>query len=126
MENCKDDEMLELILFQIKKNCIELSKDEFGNYVVQHVLQNGRQVDKTMITRKIIPQAVILSCQKVASNVIEKCLEYCGEEKEKGELLDQLMGHKKDDQKENSTLEMLIKNQFGNFVILKILQVIDY
>lgn len=54
-----------------------LLDDQYGNYVIQHVLQYGRVSDRQSILEIIIAGGLLtLSRQKFASNVVEKLLKY--------------------------------------------------
>jgi pumilio RNA-binding family len=65
--------------------------DEFGNYVLSHVLLCGTYGDKCYIIDKILDDIVQLSLHKFGSNVIEKCLEHAPDDK-KEVLLDYIIG----------------------------------
>lgn len=68
-----------------------LTNDQFGNYVIQHVLEQGRsQEDKNKIVKSIKGKMFELSNHKFASNVVEKCLEYASE-KDKYELIEEFL-----------------------------------
>ena len=51
----------------------DLMRDQYGNYVMQHILLYGpghlKGAMRTLIQRNL----VVLSCHKFASNVVEKC-----------------------------------------------------
>ena len=54
-----------------------LLDDQYGNYVIQHVLQYGREVDRDSLLKIIVENDLLkLSRQKFASNVVEKLLKY--------------------------------------------------
>lgn len=54
-----------------------LMDDQYGNYVIQHVLQYGRDSDRDSLLNIIIENDLLkLSRQKFASNVVEKLLKY--------------------------------------------------
>jgi pumilio RNA-binding family len=61
------------------------------------VLEHGRtEEDKAKIVKSIEGDVIMLSNHKFASNVVEKCLEY-GSEKERKEIIDEIMEHSYDD-----------------------------
>lgn len=81
------------VLQRILEHCIEPKKvraldeiskchrllldDQYGNYVIQHVLQYGRHSDRQSILEIVIESGLLkLSRQKFASNVVEKLLKY--------------------------------------------------
>ena len=65
------------ILDEVLTVCGDLICDQYGNYVIQHVLSAGRPGDVSAIMRTISGDMLRLSCHKFASNVVERCLEYC-------------------------------------------------
>jgi ribosomal protein S7 len=74
-----------------------LTKDQFGNYVIQHVLEQGKsQEDKNKIVRSIKGKVIELSNHKFASNVVEKCLQYASE-KDRQELIEEFLESVYDD-----------------------------
>jgi hypothetical protein len=64
-------------LDKIKKCHRTLLDDQYGNYVIQHVLQFGRRIDRDSILQIVVENGLqSLSRQKFASNVVEKLLKY--------------------------------------------------
>lgn len=55
-----------------------LSRDQYGNYVVQNVLEHGSPDERSRVLHQLVPEVVQLSMHKFASNVVEKGLT-CGE-----------------------------------------------
>jgi pumilio RNA-binding family len=54
-----------------------LLDDQYGNYVIQHVLQYGRHSDRDSLLDIVTEGGILsLSKQKFASNVVEKLLKY--------------------------------------------------
>jgi pumilio RNA-binding family len=81
------------VLQRILEHCVEPKKcraldeislchktlldDQYGNYVIQHVLQFGRNSDQDSILQIVVENGLLLlSRQKFASNVVEKLLKY--------------------------------------------------
>ena len=48
--------------------------DQYGNYVIQHVLDHGETANKSRIVSRIEGRVLMLSQHKFASNVVEKCV----------------------------------------------------
>jgi len=64
-------------LDEISKCHRQLLDDQYGNYVIQHVLQYGRHSDRDSILKIVVEGGLLaLSKQKFASNVVEKLLKY--------------------------------------------------
>jgi pumilio RNA-binding family len=76
LEHCCERRKLEL-LDKIRNAHGTLLDDQYGNYVIQHVLQYGRDEDRNSILSIIQENGLLgLSRQKFASNVVEKLLKY--------------------------------------------------
>ena len=76
LEHC-DEEKKVAVLNEIRKSHQRLLDDQYGNYVIQHVLQFGRDSDRDSILAIVAENGLLeLSRQKFASNVVEKLLKY--------------------------------------------------
>jgi pumilio RNA-binding family len=73
-----------------------LVQDQYGNYVIQHVLEHGRPQDKTMIIQKLKGQVLQMSQHKFASNVVEKCIQF-GNKYERSFMIEEIIGTKNSD-----------------------------
>jgi len=69
-----NETQLNSLINQIASHCLDLVQDQFGNYVVQHILSTKPHFAPKIIVAMLghIPE---LSVQKFSSNVIEKCLQ---------------------------------------------------
>ena len=76
LEHCDEPKKI-IVLDEIKKCHQKLLDDQYGNYVIQHVLQFGRPTDRDSILDIIVRNGLLgLSRQKFASNVVEKLLKH--------------------------------------------------
>lgn len=76
LEHCVEPKKMRT-LDEIRKCHRQLLDDQYGNYVIQHVLQYGRHVDRESILIIVVEGGLLaLSKQKFASNVVEKLLKY--------------------------------------------------
>jgi pumilio RNA-binding family len=76
LEHCEKTKKT-AVLDEICKAHRKLLDDQYGNYVIQHVLQFGRQSDRDSILHIVVENGLLgLSRQKFASNVVEKLLKY--------------------------------------------------
>nr|XP_043620566.1 pumilio homolog 5-like [Erigeron canadensis]XP_043620567.1 pumilio homolog 5-like [Erigeron canadensis] len=117
LEHSPDELQSQFIVDEILESVYTLAQDQYGNYVTQHVLKRGRPEERSQIVQKLAPHVVQLSQHKFASNVIEKCLEY-GDSNARGVLIEEIVGL--GDNSDN--LLAMVKDQFANYVIQKILQ----
>ncbi|TPX66821.1 hypothetical protein SpCBS45565_g04235 [Spizellomyces sp. 'palustris'] len=119
-EHCADEETKPL-LDELHRYTINLIQDQYGNYVIQHVLERGKQQDKGMIVSKVRGQVLQLSKHKFASNVVEKCVAF-GSKKDRQQLIDEVIQTRPDG---TSPLILMMKDQFANYVVQKMLDVVD-
>jgi len=106
-----------LILRELLHCTISLVQDQYGNYVIQHVLEHGRPQDKHEIISQVRGKIVQLSQHKFASNVIEKSVQF-GAHEHRQWLIDEICV-------DSSALETMMKDQYANYVVQKILDVCD-
>ncbi|XP_023634091.1 pumilio homolog 6, chloroplastic [Capsella rubella] len=117
LERCSHEHQCRFITEEILESVCVLSKDQYGNYVTQHVLEKGTSEQRERIVRKLSGHIVQLSLHKFASNVIEKCLEYGGRI-ERDLIIKEIAGP---DESYDSLL-MMMKDQYGNYVVQKIFE----
>ncbi|XP_008781738.2 pumilio homolog 5-like isoform X3 [Phoenix dactylifera] len=117
LEHCTDDLQNQCIVDEILQSACQLAQDQYGNYVTQHVLERGKPHERSQIINKLAGQVVQMSQHKFASNVIEKCFEH-GNTAEREHLLEEIVGQTE----ENDSLLIMMKDQFANYVVQKILE----
>ncbi|KAF6151266.1 hypothetical protein GIB67_002965 [Kingdonia uniflora] len=79
LEHCDDMNTQRIVIEEILQSISTLAEDQYGNYVVQHILQHGKPDERSFVINKLAGHMVKMSQQKYASNVIEKCLTYAGQ-----------------------------------------------
>jgi pumilio RNA-binding family len=100
----------------------QLLDDQYGNYVIQHLLQYGRVVDKETIMHTVLDSGLVkLSRQKYASNVIEKLLKY-GTPTIRGMIIKDML---KEGGAEDGTAAVLlmVRDAYANYVVQTALDV---
>jgi hypothetical protein len=65
-------EQRERLADQVVLDCLALSQNQFGNYIIQSMIANGSPVRNQQILEVFAPHLVMLCTQKFSSNVIEK------------------------------------------------------
>ncbi|KAJ8511452.1 hypothetical protein OPV22_001886 [Ensete ventricosum] len=120
LEFCDDPNTQQIVMGEILQSVILLAQDQYGNYVVQHVLEHGKPSERSAIIKKLAGQIVQMSLQKFASNVVEKCLTF-GSLEERQILVNEMLGSTD----ENEPLQAMMKDQFGNYVVQKVLETCD-
>uniref|UniRef100_A0A0D6QS73 PUM-HD domain-containing protein n=1 Tax=Araucaria cunninghamii TaxID=56994 RepID=A0A0D6QS73_ARACU len=120
LEHCKDETTQSIMMDEILQSACVLAQDQYGNYVIQHVLEHGKPHERASVIKKLAGQIVQMSQQKFASNVIEKCLQFGGPA-ERQILIGEMLGTTD----ENEPLQAMMKDQFANYVVQKVLETCD-
>ncbi|KKA18711.1 MRNA binding protein Pumilio 2 [Rasamsonia emersonii CBS 393.64] len=116
LEHCEQADR-ESILAELHACTASLIPDQFGNYVIQHVIENGEEKDRSRMISVVISQVLVFSKHKFASNVVEKSIEF-GEENQRQEIIRLLTSP---NERGESPLLGLMRDQYGNYVIQKVL-----
>ncbi|OMJ28909.1 Pumilio-like protein [Smittium culicis] len=119
-EHCTD-ERTRILLNELHRYTPGLVQDQYGNYVIQHILEHGKPSDRTLIVNKIKGHVLLLSKHKFASNVVEKCIAY-GNEDERKFLINEAIQPNSDNV---IGLVIMMKDQYANYVVQKMLDVVD-
>jgi len=127
LEHCEEPQ-IRPILNEVFQRVLDLTKDQYGNYVISHVLEHGNDSDKEFVISKMRKKVLMLSLHKFGSNVIEKCLVF-GDPKQKEDIINEVVyarinneeGQSHATSYQNNTLNDLIKDKYGNYVIQRVL-----
>ena len=114
LEYCKPQDQAG-VLEELHLCASMLITDQYGNYVTQHVIQHGKPEDRAKIIKIITAQLLALSKHKFASNVVEKSIQF-GTDEQRGAIVAQLTALHSDG---TSPLQLMMKDQYGNYVIRK-------
>lgn len=114
LEHCEEPAR-QSILGELHSCVAALVVDQYGNYVIQHVIANGEEKDRFQIVSVVISQLFMYSKHKFASNVVEKSIEF-GEPGQKAEILRFLTAT---NEKGDNPALALVRDQYGNYVIRK-------
>ncbi|KAF5744585.1 Pumilio 2 isoform 1 [Tripterygium wilfordii] len=120
LEHCEDPGTQSKVMDEILGSVSMLAQDQYGNYVVQHVLEHGKSHERSAIIKELAGKIVQMSQQKFASNVVEKCLAFGGPS-ERQLLVNEMLGTTD----ENEPLQAMMKDQFANYVVQKVLETCD-
>jgi len=116
LEHCTGNALGQCIVDEILQSACTLAQDQYGNYVTQHVLEKGKEEERNQIIEKLASQVVSMSQNKYASNVIEKCFLCAGPTHR-----DILIRHIIQQTDGNDALLGMMKDQYANYVVQKIL-----
>ncbi|KAJ1771313.1 hypothetical protein LPJ74_002464 [Coemansia sp. RSA 1843] len=119
-EHCNETQTRPL-LDELHRFTANLVQDQYGNYVIQHVMERGKPVDRSLVCSRVRGHVLQLSKHKFASNVVEKCIAY-GEPKDRKVLIDEATAVRRDG---TSNLVNMMKDQYANYVVQKMLDVVD-
>ena len=117
LEHCQEPAR-SLLLEELHFCASSLIVDQYGNYVTQHVIEHGRPDDRAKIISLITAQLITYSKHKFASNVVEKSIQF-GTDDQRQEIVRILTLV---DEKGESPLQQLMRDQYGNYVIRKYLR----
>jgi len=120
LEHCIQEQTAP-ILDELHKNTEKLVQDQYGNYVIQHVLEHGNPEDKSRIILELKGKVLILSQHKFASNVVEKCVTYANRQ-ERAFLIDEVCSGT---DSANCSLYTMMKDQYANYVVQKMIDVAE-
>jgi hypothetical protein len=119
-EHCSEKET-DPLLEELHKYAISLIQDQYGNYVIQHILEKGKNRDKKFVIGKVKGNVLNMSKHKFASNVVEKCVSF-GTAQDRQEIFNEVITTKSDG---TTPLYIMMKDQFANYVVQKLLDVCD-
>ncbi|KAI9149793.1 mRNA binding protein puf3 [Blastocladiella emersonii ATCC 22665] len=116
-EHCTDAQIAPLLV-ELHAHTPELLVDQYGNYVIQHVLEHGKPADKQRLIAQVRGQVLTHSKHKFASNVVEKCVAF-GTQADRQMLVEEVLV------KDAAPLIAMMKDQFANYVVQKMLDVVE-
>ncbi|KAJ6016824.1 hypothetical protein N7451_000203 [Penicillium sp. IBT 35674x] len=116
LEHCEEVDR-QSILAELHACTSNLIPDQFGNYVIQHVIENGDEEDRNRMIIIVMSQLLAYSKHKFASNVVEKSIEF-GEPSQAHHIISTLISP---NDRGESPLLGLMRDQYGNYVIQKVL-----
>ncbi|KAF4519151.1 hypothetical protein B566_EDAN008213 [Ephemera danica] len=125
LEHCTQ-EQTQPILDELHSHTEQLIQDQYGNYVIQHVLEHGRPDDKSQIISSVRGKVLVLSQHKFASNVVEKCVTHASRP-ERSMLIDEVctFGESGSGSSSSSALQTMMKDQYANYVVQKMIDVAE-
>ncbi|KAG9318499.1 armadillo-type protein [Chiua virens] len=115
------EEQTRALMDELHRYMINLMQDQFGNYVVQFVLEQGKPHDRYQVIAKLRGQMLNMARHKFASNVCEKALVTATTEERRG-LVEEIIAPKPDGV---SPIVSMMKDQFANYVLQRALTVAD-
>lgn len=118
LEHCEEDSRRS-ILTELHCFTYHLVEDQYGNYVVQHVIERGNDSDREQVITIVKGSILSFSRHKFASNVVEKCITY-GTSAQRDSIIKEILKPRSDG---IVPMNVMMKDQFANYVIQKLLSV---
>ncbi|KAI0093927.1 armadillo-type protein [Irpex rosettiformis] len=109
------------LLEELQRHAIRLMQDQFGNYVIQFVLENGLEQDRLGIVAQLRGRMLQMSRHKFASNVCEKAL-VTADPDSRRQMIEEVMRQRQDG---SSPVVTMMKDQYGNYVLQRAISVAD-
>lgn len=120
LQRCIDhatEEQKRPLVQEIADQALTLSRDPFGNYVVQYILDLGLSWANAEVMLRLVGNYAELSMQKFSSNVVEKCLKLADQqlEEHRNVVVREIMS--------SPLLDRLLMDPYGNYVVQSTLMV---
>lgn len=93
-------------------------QDQYGNYVIQYVLEKGSPNDKSAIIVGIYGQVLHLSKHKFASNVVEKCITNAHEH-EIHHIATECLAPRNDGA---TGIQSMLRHEYANYVLQRLVK----
>lgn len=141
-EHC-DGSQSRPLLEELHRHTKQLMQDQYGNYVVQWVLQRGSRADKDAVVAVAKGQILALSRHKFASNVVEGIIRAASAQ-DKQDFIEEILAARPvnegaaapgprgaqqpptgpaADAQQTSAAVIMMKDQFANYVLQRFLEV---
>ncbi|KAA6377852.1 MAG: hypothetical protein EZS28_026621 [Streblomastix strix] len=110
----------ELLTNTIEPLIVELSENQYGNYVIQHIMERGTQEMRSkLVLQQLKGRFFYMATHKFASNVVERCIHY-GSAEERASITQEIINGRSSTISNVAntpfSLAALIVDQFGNYV----------
>ena len=112
--NTKDYKKMIIFINVINNNLPLIITDQFGNYLIRHIIHNLNNSINDILYQNIINNVVYYSNQKYSSNVVEHCLD---NKKFRDLIIEEFS--------KQYIFNYIFLNEYGNYVIQKVLSIVD-
>ena len=121
LEYCSDMKETKELMKEIETASLALMQDQYGNYVIQWMIEKGERTQRERLVNRVRGNVLRFSQHKYASNVVECCLQH-GTTSQRHDLVKEILNK---DEAGIAPLELMIKDPFANYVVQRILDVVD-
>lgn len=123
LEHCVDSQK-SATLDKIQLCHKALLDDQYGNYVIQHVLQYGRVSDRDSLLNIIVANDLLkLARQKFASNVVEKLLKY-GNSHQRNGIVREMLKVVHEGESRSTVVLLMVRDAYANYVVQTAIDVV--
>lgn len=109
------------LLKKIMAKCLECCESQYGNYIMQHILEKGPHSEKDTLLDVLKNNFVRLSLNKFASNVVEKSAIHANGEFRQHVIEVLITSH----HESKLSLIVLMNHPFGNYVVQRLFECSD-
>ncbi|KAJ3085237.1 hypothetical protein HK100_009115, partial [Physocladia obscura] len=121
-ENCADSDKREIVK-EVLVYAADIAKGQWGNWVIQHLLDHGTPGDKSHIFKVVARNVYSMSVDQFASKVVEKVLKSC-QRRELYDIVDVVISSNMRENGSPGILDMM-NNQYANYVVQHMLTLSD-
>ncbi|KAI8826947.1 armadillo-type protein [Fimicolochytrium jonesii] len=119
-ENCGQKEKGP-ILCEVLSRTVEVARGQWGNWVIQHILEHGAPVDRNYVMTILVHNFFPMAIDQYASKVVEKGLKLAPK-REMYEMIETVLSPGGGGR---PTILEMMNNQFANYVVQHILNLAD-
>jgi pumilio RNA-binding family len=102
-----------------------LIRDQYGNYVVQHVAEFGKPEERERVLSAVRGNVLAFSRHKFASNVVEKCMRF-GDAHQRYDLVAEVIsGDPGASGGEGAPLRAMMTDAYANYVVQTMVKLVD-
>ena len=114
----KDKDKIKKLIDKMFNNnsIIDLCQNEYSNYIIQYIIEIFKEYIETIL-KELKGKIIEFSKNKYGCNIIEKLLTY-GNDRQKEQIYEEII---ENDINDNECIEILMKNEYGNYIIQKII-----
>jgi len=109
------------LLEELFQHIHQLAQDQYGNYVIQHILEKGKPKDKQYVINQVKGNVLQMSQHKFASNVVEKCVQNANRD-DRLYFIEEITSSR---QGGVVPLLIMMKDQYANYVIQRMIEIVE-
>lgn len=110
-----------LLMDELLRHAIVLTEDQFGNYVIQYVIEHGNALDREAVVSRLKGRLIPFSKHKYASNVCEKALQHSAAS-DRDVLIGEILHRGKDG---GTFVAPMVKDMYANYVLQSAMKVAE-